>query len=346
MSHDITVRTDGTAEAAFALTPAWHGLGEVVDHALTSEEAIRLAQLDWTVEARPIAIGTPTVIDTPDGPTEVNRFAPHDGHVANVRTDTNLLLGIVSSQYKILQNVEAFAFLDSLVQDGILKYESAFSLGGGKEVVILAQYPREYQAAPGDTVQPYIALTTGHGGGKGIQIGLTTVRIVCQNTLRLAISKGGFGSVSLRHDQQIADKLSETRSALKLVDTVLDQNRDESQRLAQRKLSRAEWQQFLDVVCPLGNPLDPDYTLKQDENIRKTRDAIEVNYFDDPKQHVDGISETAWAGYNAISQHIDHLPRRGNGDVARSESRFRVTQYGTGHALKQKAWKTALAFAK
>src|SRR4051812_44367892 len=103
MAHLIDQTARATGSAMFAFRPAWHGLGVVIDHAATSAEAVQLAGLGWSVEQWPV-------------------FAERDGdrsavanRVANVRTDTGRVLGVVSPQYRPFQNVEAFDFMDALV---------------------------------------------------------------------------------------------------------------------------------------------------------------------------------------------------------------------------------------
>ena len=102
----------------------WHGLGTKVDEAPTSTDALRLAQLDWTVDQHPVFA---------DG----NEIA---GYKANVRSSDGKCLGIVSNRYKVVQNVDAFSFTDSLI-GGDVRYETAGSLNGGRKIWLLARLP-------------------------------------------------------------------------------------------------------------------------------------------------------------------------------------------------------------
>ena len=178
MSHEITIRHDGSAEAAYALTPAWHGLGTVVQHTMTSQEAIILAQLNWSVKQVPI------FARVPPGPNEVQGFTEYriNNRWANIRTDTDAILGLVGTTYKVVQNRDAFDFVDGLHQDGIIKYESAGSLKGGKIVWLLARMPEEFMLASGDVQRKYILFSTSHDGSGTIRCLPTSVRVVCWNT--------------------------------------------------------------------------------------------------------------------------------------------------------------------
>ncbi len=102
MAHELSFDSQGNAEAFYAMKPAWHGLGTVLDHAPTSEAAIEAAHLDWHVDMKPLQ--TTDGIDVPD-------------NFATVRGDNSAVLGVVSDKYKVVQNRDAFKFLDSLVAD-------------------------------------------------------------------------------------------------------------------------------------------------------------------------------------------------------------------------------------
>ena len=107
--------------------PAWHGLGTILPVSPTSEDAIVAAGLDWTVTKEPIFNAKGEQIDN---------------YFANTRDKDNLVLGIVSGRYEIIQNIDAFAFTDSLVDEG-LTYESAGSLCSGKVIFLLGKLPKQ-----------------------------------------------------------------------------------------------------------------------------------------------------------------------------------------------------------
>ena len=153
MAHQISM-FDGVGEAAFALRPAWHGLGRTLDYVPDSEAMIEAAHLGWSVGARPLV--------TCDG-----RSVP--GYFATVREDTGAVLGVVSDRYKVVQNRDAFDFLDSLLQDGVLRYESAGALKGGRVVWALARMPSDDEIAPGDVSRRYILFSTTHDGSGSVQ---------------------------------------------------------------------------------------------------------------------------------------------------------------------------------
>ena len=148
----------------------WHGLGRIVMDAPASREALELAGLDWQVESRNIYSGTGAMIP---------------GYRANVRSTDDAVLGVVSDRYRIVQNEEAFQFTDDLLGEGVT-YETAGSLQGGKKVWMLAKLPEKYIIA-GDEVTPYLVFFNSHDGSSGVKVAMTPVRVVCQNTLNLAL---------------------------------------------------------------------------------------------------------------------------------------------------------------
>ena len=148
----------------------WHGLGTKVMEAPTSKRALELAGLDWKVVQEPIY-------------TENNELI--EGYKANVRDVDRKTLGVVTDRYKIIQNEEAFAFTDELLGEGV-RYETSGSLQGGKKVWILARMPQEYIIS-GERISPYLLFSNTHDGSGAIKVALTPIRVVCNNTLNLAL---------------------------------------------------------------------------------------------------------------------------------------------------------------
>lgn len=149
----------------------WHGLGVKVASAQKSQEALRLAGLDWKVIQEPIYTGNEEKIE---------------GFKANVRDLDRKVLGVVTDRYKIIQNEEAFAFTDELLGEGV-RYETAGSLMGGRKVWLLAHLPHEY-IITGDRISPYLVFSNTHDGSGAVKVALTPIRVVCSNTLNLALS--------------------------------------------------------------------------------------------------------------------------------------------------------------
>jgi phage/plasmid-like protein (TIGR03299 family) len=358
MSHEITIRADGFAEAAFAKTPAWHGLGTVLPELMTSAEAMTTAGLDWEVVQKPIAfeIGKDDYregdVVSFDGTRYFRPVIREDretgetkpAQYANLRGDTGLYLGTVSDHYQVVQNHEAFAFLDELVENHELKYEAAFSLKGGKTVCMVAQIPGVDQVAPDDNLLKLMGLSLSHDGTGAIKFGAISLRWVCANTYQLSLSKDRktVKDLTIRHSGNIREKLDEARRIIGAANEEFALHTETCQKLAQRTLTVQEWETFLDILCPVPHKLDPDWTERRERKIVETRDAIRAAYHGDLQQTA---PRTAWAAFNAVTEHVDHLPRRGATQRQKAEARFNVTMYGPGRDQKERAFETACNIA-
>ncbi len=184
----------------------WHGLGRIIMDAPASHEALELAGLDWQVESRNIYSGTGAMIP---------------GYRANVRSTDDAVLGVVSDRYRIVQNEEAFQFTDDLLGEGVT-YETAGSLQGGKKVWMLARLPRKYLIA-GDQVEPYLVIFNSHDGSSGVKVAMTPIRVVCQNTLNLALNTAKR-SWTARHTENVLLRVQDARETLQLDSNKLYEN--------------------------------------------------------------------------------------------------------------------------
>ena len=144
----------------------WHGLGTRVMEAPTSKDALILSGLDWNVVQEPIYTGTEELID---------------GYKANVRDCDRKVLGVVTDRYKVIQNEEAFAFIDELLGQGV-RFETAGSLQDGKKVWMLAHMPHEYIIL-GEHISPYLLFSNTHDGSGAIKVALTPLRVVCNKNM-------------------------------------------------------------------------------------------------------------------------------------------------------------------
>ena len=201
--------TDSDSMFSVRVTP-WHGLGAVLDWPPASVgEAIEASGLGWSVAKEPIAIhrgGTP-----PDWPRPASDAIP--SYFATVRQDTREVLGIVGERYRIVQNDEAFAFVDQLLGSDI-HFETAGSLHGGRRVWVLATLPDHVEVG-GDPVRPYVLLMNSHDGSTAVIAATTPVRVVCQNTLNWGL-RDARQKFSIRHTKAVTQRVHEARRVLDL----------------------------------------------------------------------------------------------------------------------------------
>jgi phage/plasmid-like protein (TIGR03299 family) len=352
MAHMID-QSRGRAAVFVVGEPPWHGLGTVIANAVTSAEAIKLAGLDWTVEKWALrAVKWPIA-------EEVN--VP--GWYATVRTDTNAVLGVVSSQYRVLQNTAAFAFMDEAIQEGAAMWETAGSLQGGKRVWMLARIPQTVEVVKGDEVKPYALLCNGHDGGLAVHILPTTVRVLCNNTLNLALNQAGGKELVVRHSQSLKGKIELAKRHLGIIGKRVGEFEKQAQALARVSMKGTEVTAYVEKFYP--TKMKPNFTdgaalLESITNGQQARsdvvrellaghyaeterianrnqgilEQILANYENDP------ASGTAWGAYNAVSEYADHQARYKTAD-----SRLNSAWFGAGNELKQEAYTAALALA-
>ena len=188
----------------------WHGLGtRVPGDAMTAEEALEAAGLDWTVRLDPVYREKGTaLLRFPNNMTVV------PDHQVVVREDNDTVLGMVGKRYHVAQNVETFDFVDSIVGGGDAYYHTAGSLWGGRRVFLLVQLRGDYILDNGEALNSFILLDNSHDGTSALRMRLTKVRVVCQNTLDMASSgRAGFYA---RHTGGMMSRVVEARNLLGL----------------------------------------------------------------------------------------------------------------------------------
>lgn len=267
----------------------WHGLGTMVQEAPTSEDALHIAELDWRVEQTPVF--TDAGIEIP-------------GYKANRRDTDGSILGIVSDRYKIVQNTEAFEFTDAIVgetEDGVVKYETAGSLCGGKRIWLLAKMPTK--KVLDDDVEPYMFFSNSHDGTGAIKVGMTPVRIVCANTLAIALNTAKR-QWSTKHVGDMQSKLEEAKLCLRMADSYMTNLDAEADRLANAKLYREQIEEILDAMFPI----DDNASERKKNNIVQFKNQFWTAY---SMPDIQKFEDSAWMAVNAMSDLVTHsAPRR------------------------------------
>ncbi|WP_130855632.1 DUF932 domain-containing protein [Olivibacter jilunii] len=213
MAHELFFDNDTQRHSFFSVKEkAWHRLGTILQDHPTSAEAIQYAGLDFTVEKRELFIRNQDTMLTElvAGQGIALPYMEVPNFYATVRTDKNIPLGIVGKDYHVVQNRNAFAFFDSIVDNSRdIRYETAGCLGNGERIFITAKLPDYIRIGDSDDViEQYLFFTTSHDGTGSVTIALTPVRIVCANTLNHAL-RNCTHAVRVRHtasaDQQLQD---------------------------------------------------------------------------------------------------------------------------------------------
>ena len=260
----------------------WHGLGTRVMNAPTSKEALGLAGLDWQVVQEPIYTETEELIE---------------GYKANVRDSDRKVLGVVTDRYKVIQNDEAFAFTDELLGEGV-RYETAGSLQGGKKVWLLAHMPHEYIIS-GERISPYLVFSNTHDGSGAIKVALTPIRVVCNNTLNLALSTAKR-SWSMIHTGDIKGKMEEAKNTLFMAEKYMDELGKEFEKMKMHTLTDTKVMQYIEELLPV----DEGATQQQIRNMKRLQEDMKIRYFEAPDL-VD-LGKNAYRFVNAVSDFATH----------------------------------------
>lgn len=261
----------------------WHGLGIQVGQALSSFEALEVSGLDWKVIQKPIL---------------TSDCIPVEGYKANIRDFDNKVLGVVTDRYRVVQNSEAFAFTDELLGDGV-RYETAGSLQEGRKIWLLAKLPNEYIML-GDRISPYLVFSNAHDGSGAIRVAMTPIRVVCQNTLNLALSTA-TRSWSTIHTGNITNKLEDAKQTLFMAEKYMDTLGREFEKLSRIKLSDDKVMEFIHFLLPMDTE---NLSAVQERNIIKLRDDMKARYFDAPD--LIDVGRNGYRFVNAVSDFATH----------------------------------------
>jgi phage/plasmid-like protein (TIGR03299 family) len=296
MAHELESVNGQTAFASLR-EPAWHGLGTVFDKEVTTKEMLDLAHLsDWNVRLEDVAI--PDTFNSDKSYSFVTRTNPFD------RTQ-NDVLGVVGERYVPLQNEDLFDFGD-LMLDGGGRWETAGSIKGGRQVFGALALERETVLDPNgvsDKVNTYLLINTSHDGSVAIQASITPVRVVCANTLNLALGNRGRGgsvkqSFKIRHTATASGKVQQAREALGLANAYMDKFDEMAKAMIETEISKAKFDEIVALAYPA-----PEKDAKG--SFKKHNDKIDLINGIYVGAYNDKIAGTKWGAFNALTERLD-----------------------------------------
>lgn len=277
------MKVAANVESMFSVrvTP-WHGLGTIVEDAPASADALRLAGLDWRVEQTDVY---------------TRCFERIPGYKANIRSTDQKVLGVVTDRYQIVQNEDAFAFTDKLLGEGVT-YETAGSIQDGRKVWMLARLPKKYMI-DGDEIDPYFVIMNSHDGSCAIKAAMTPIRVVCQNTLNLALNQARR-SWTTKHTAKIMDRMKEAEQTLFFAQTYMDELGKGIHKLNQIQLSDKKVMEYMSEFFPTT----PDLSDGQVRNNLKLLNDMKRRYFDAPD--LKHVGKNGYRFLNAVSDFATH----------------------------------------
>ena len=323
MAHALEIR-DGEASMFYVDEEPWHGLGTRLDSPATAAEAITAAKLDWKVAKVPLhAVRNGISLPLP------NTFGV-------VREDLwgkegCSALGIVGGDYTPLQISEAFGFFDPIVGQDAAIYHTAGVLGHGERIWLLAKLPSKIVVVGDDVADKYLLLSNSHDGRSAVQVKFTPVRVVCQNTLTLALSDGP--TIRIAHTPNMQERLKQAHRLLGIVDKGFNNLATAFQAMCKLSLDASKLSEYLAKVFP--SPEDPE-NWKAIKRIEEHR--FWSRYF---FEHGKGNDRprargTLWAAYNGVTELIDHRRTQQTPD-----RRLDSAWFGDGYHVKGRALRVA-----
>lgn len=301
MAHNLNYNEKSKRHAFFsAKEKAWHSLGKVTEGALTSEEAIKEALLDWEVIQEPVTFG------------KKHTIVP--GKFVNVRKDTGMPLGIVGANYEVVQNKDAFAFFDSIVGKKEAMFETAGALYDGQRIFISAKLPDYIKVAKDDLIEKYLFLTTSHDGSGSIIGAFTPVRVVCNNTLNAALDglKGNNPGpiVRLRHTTSVKERLEEAHKLMGITNQLANEMQEIFVAMSKKKIVEKELthlvvatlksKEYLNKIW-IGDPKDVSTRMKN--QVKEIVSYAKTN----ETQQMASTAGTVFGAYNAITGYFQNV---------------------------------------
>lgn len=329
--HEIDT-SNNRNNVAFIGDVPWHGLGESMDEGATIDEWRIAAGLDWELERRAVYY---SVTETTDGHAK-NVPTIIEGRKALVRSDTQVCLSIMSDRYKIVQPKDILEFYRDLVEDSHFTIETAGSLKGGKKIWALARGNLDLRISGQDLIKPYLLLATACDGTMSTVGDLTTVRVVCNNTLTMAVgSNGAAAAIRIPHSRTFDPDA--VKQELGVVEERFETFANDVDILAGLKVSnRDAIKFFIDQYAKT----DTDGVVTNEKHLNRVTEKLIALFLNGPGANLRSAKGTAWGLVNAVTHFEDFDSRaRNNGN------RFHSAQFGRGANKKSAAFDNALALA-
>jgi len=295
----------------------WHGLGKKVAGLQTAEEAIAAAGLDWEVELVPIF-------------TKNGEFKKVPDRMAVRRMKDQRVFGLVTPKYTPIQNHEAFQFFDSVVGEKKAIYETAGSLRGGERVWVMANLKGTLDIR-GDEIKRYLILMNSHDGSLALQMFFSPVRVVCMNTLRMALASAAQSFYS-RHTSGIMDRVHDAQEILGLAHKYYHDFAADARHMASLMLPPAKMPLLLNAAFdqPMDRRIEDVFPWVK-KQMEKVEELVTVDRKEFPKE----LHGTAWEAYNGVAKYTDYYrPYQSEA----KDARLRGVWFGTGADIKKRAW--------
>jgi phage/plasmid-like protein (TIGR03299 family) len=321
MSHELERLADGSTAFASARQHAWHRLGTVLPDSFTASQAMEYARLGWwNVRKEHLQ----AVVVTGDGVSTIDVPERYATVRTNPVTGAPEALGVVGASYVPIQNEEHCDLLDALVDESGAHFETAGSLKGGRQVFISMKLPDVMLIGGVDAVDTYLTACNSHDGSMAFRLMVTPVRVVCANTLAAAIRRAK-ASFSIHHTTGARSQIQAAREALGLTFRYNAEFQAEAEKMLDTAMTDAQFQQIVRELWPVTD--DPSVRTRNNTARRDT----ELTYLWQDADTNKAIRGTRWAGYQAVTEYLDHYTPVGpNRDTAKVRAERAISAAVTG----------------
>jgi len=322
MAHELEM-IDGQASMAYAGDVPWHGLGKRVPADVSPEQMLKAANLDWEVSK------VPMFYDIGQGPVLTKTRAL-------VRSTDNKLLTVVNDSWKPVQNKEAFEFFNDFVLTGNMEMHTAGSLKEGRMVWALAKLKDKFELFGGDVVEGFLLFSNPHEFGRSIDIRFTPTRVVCNNTMTLALSEDTKFAVKVNHRSSFNG--DQVKDMLGVASERMMEYREQAEFVGKRKFKKESIVEYFNRVFPsLSKDQITKDQLSKAPISRQAEEAMSIIHTQPGAKFAEG---SWWQAFNTVTFMADHILGRSQ------DTRLSSSWYGLNRLKKEKALELAIEYAE
>lgn len=316
---------DDMAYLAGTDTP-WHGLGQVIDKNQPLDIWLKQSNLNWQAERTPALFRDNMGVIRQSDDTQIL-----------YRNDNFMELGTCTSRYQIVQPAQVINFFEDLVAGMGWHLNVAGCLAGGRRVWAMAKTDESCFIGQHDRIDQYLLLATSFDGTLATTAGFTSVRVVCQNTLNMALNGNMSNKIKVSHSTQFIPESVKTQ--LGLYGETMAVFKEQVTELSRFSVKRKEAMDFiLQILTGKADANSDDIENLSTQAINTTKNVFELFNGKGRGSTFNSADGTLWGVVNAITEHVDHYTRSRDNDKRLSNAWF-----GKGESLKDNAFKLALS---
>ena len=333
---------------AYAGEVPWHGLGKKVEHKLTPEEMLKAAGLDWTVSKRPVYYADkPNTWDLNDPRGEAKMLRAQDDYLI-VRDSDNRVLSHCGEGFVPFQNHETMSFFKKFTDAGHMEMDTAGSLSDGERVWGLAKIKKGFKLAGGDDIEGYLLMANSHKVGTAMTMMFTPIRVVCNNTITLALESNGItGKFRVLHLQMFDEEIMQAaETALGISGEQMKTFQEQSEFLANKRATRDQVDNFIAELFQPKLLIERGKTKEADlpplhEEFSKTSQMVLEAIETSPGHSKASAKGTWWGALNGVTYVMDHQKKSKTNDL-----RLTSAWFGSGANTKRKALDKVMEYAE